>query len=481
MEFWMICGIGSVLAAAVLAAVCLAYRHRLAASRGEAESLQRENEGLLRQAEQSRQDAERLRLEAEGLRREAAAERQMREMQETHYRESLETLRRSQQEAVERQIQAIRHEMTAETERILKAREQELQEQARKTFEVISRDLGKDLQAMKESFETNKKEHRETSASLRTRLDEAVRQLREESGQIGQKADRLAEALRGRNKMQGGWGETILNNLFRQEGLVEGRDYDRESTLRDASGAVVRQEETGKRMRPDFILHLPDETDVIVDSKVSLSALADYAEAQDDAAREDAVKRNLESVRNHVRELSAKRYADHLPQGRRSLNYTVMFVPNYSALHLACQADPGLTGWAFQQMQVLIVTEETLMPFLRMIRTAWINGEQIRNQENIIKAAQTMLERVADFAKAHAEMGRKLRDALALHERCDAKIRNSGHSIATAARQIVGYGVPPHPKKPLPLPLSPEEEADGWNSGDLDQQGFSNSSTTVQE
>ena len=302
---------------------------------------------------------------------------------------------------------------------------------------------------MKQAFDANKQTQTENSSSLKTQLEEAVKHLREQAGSIGTKADYLADALKGRNKMQGCWGETILNNIFIQEGLIEGRDYDKEETMKDEMGIAILNEDSGKRMRPDFILHFPDNTDIIVDSKVSLSALADWVEAQDEKQREDAARRNLQSVKEQIKNLASKSYYDKSAGGRRTLGYVVMFIPNYGALQLAKQLEPGIVNDAFKQ-NVLITTEETIMPFLRMIRNAWINVEQVRNQEKIIKAAQTMVERVADFCDANATVGRKLQDAVEAYDKGTKKLQDGGQSIVKAANDVIKLGVPINPKKVLP-------------------------------
>ena len=135
--------------------------------------------------------------------------------------------------------------------------------------------------------------------------------------------------------------------------------------------------------------------------------------------------------------------------GYKTLDYVLMFIPNYGSLQLAKTLAPNIFQEAYQQ-GVLLTTEETLMPFLRMIRIAWTNYDQARNQEKIIKAAQTMVDRVADFAKAHAAMGDKLHAALDEYDKVSAKISDSGNSILTSARQLIKLGVPKNPKKPLP-------------------------------
>ena len=360
-----------------------------------------------------------------------------------------EALRKQQADSLQQQMAAVRAEMTARTETILKEREEELSRKARETFEGISGGLSRDLSAMKDAFEAGKKAQAEDAATLRERFDAAVRELEAQSREIGGKADRLADAMRGQKKLQGCWGETVLANLLTAEGLVEGRDYDKESTLRDELGFALLGEDSEKRMRPDFILHLPDNNDIVVDAKVSLSAFSDYVESEDPDVRASAARRNAEAVREQSKRLARKGYERYLRPGRRMLDYVVMFVPNYPALQLAYTEDPALWRDAYAQ-GVLITSEETLMPFLRMISIAWTHVEQVRNQQQIIASAQMMIDRVADFAKAHAEMGNKLKDAQDCYDRCSDKLKDSGRSIVQSARQIVKLGVPANPKKPLP-------------------------------
>jgi DNA recombination protein RmuC len=291
---------------------------------------------------------------------------------------------------------------------------------------------------------------------MRSDLENAMKNLREQTVAIGDKADNLADALKGRNKTQGGWGEVILDHLFASEGLREGRDYDKEVTLRDEHGNIVLNESTDRRMRPDFILHYPDGNDIVVDSKVSLKAMYDYYSAEDEDVKADALARNLAAIKEQVKSLSRKDYSRYLKPGHRMLDYVIMFVPVYSALRLAYEVDRNLWQNAYAQ-GVLIATEETLMPFLRMIRIAWISHEQVANQQQIIAAAETVLSRVSDFCTAHAKMGKKLEEAMEQYEICDRKIRERGQSIVGAANRLISYGVPANRKKPLPPEIGMEE------------------------
>lgn len=353
-------------------------------------------------------------------------------------------------------LRSMRAQMTIESERVLKEREEELERRAKALFENLSAGLDKDINSMRDAFEKNRMAHVASSQRMKENIDNAVRNLREQTMSIGDKADNLAEALKGRNKTQGNWGEVILDNLFTSEGLREGRDYDKEETLRDEHGNVVYNEDTDRRMRPDFILHYPDGNDVVVDSKVVLTAMYDYYSTDDEQLKADAMSRNLAAMKEQVRKLARKDYSRYLRPGHKMLDFVIMFVPVYSALRLAYEADRNLWQDAYDQ-GVLIATEETMMPFLRMISIAWKSHEQVANQQQIIAAAEMMLSRVSDFCTAHAKMGEKLEEALKYYEVCDRKLRERGQSIVGAANKLISYGVPKNPKKSIPQEIGAEE------------------------
>ena len=366
-----------------------------------------------------------------------------------NYDKNLEEIRASHKEALKQQAESLKAELTAKTEELLKQRQQELDKRAEENFKNITESLGKDINAMKTAFEDNKKTQSETSATLKENFEKAVKQLEDQTKSIGDKADHLAEALRGKKKIQGNWGETILLNLLTDEGMVEGRDFDKEATLRDELGFVIKNEDTAKAMRPDFILHFADNQDIAVDSKVSLAAYSDYLEANTEEAKADARRRNVEAIRNQVKILSGKDYSNYLRPGHKMTDFVIMFVPSNSALQLAYEDDPKIWRDAYEK-KVLVTSEETLLTFVRMIVLGWRNVEQVRNQQKIIDAASRMIDRVADFSKFYATIGKKLEDAQKAYNDGKAKLGDSGQSILVSANQIKSLGVPS--KKALPEP-----------------------------
>ncbi len=362
-------------------------------------------------------------------------------------------------EGQQRAIDAARTALALENEKTLKAREEALKQEAAETMKTITGGLDRNIQEMKAAFEAQKKSQAEESSAIKTQFAETVRHLKEQTDTIGNKAETLASALKGQNKMQGIFGETILENILKAEGLREGHDYDAEFWLRDRKGNLIQNEETGRHMRPDFALHFPDDTDVLIDAKVSLSALADYFDAETPEERADAARRNLESIRSHIKELTSKEYQKYV-EGRKTLDYVIMFIPNYGAYQLAKQEDPDVFAEAFRQ-NILITTEETLIPFLRLIRTAWVQMEQMENITEIVKAAEDMVERVGLFCRYNAALENDLQKVLDGFRENTNRLVDGKQSIVKAAYRAIGHGIAaPAGKNTLPAlnaPLSAED------------------------
>lgn len=345
-------------------------------------------------------------------------------------------------------LKTAKAELALENEKQLKEREESLKKQAEETMKAITGGLDKDIKDMKDAFDAQKKAHAEESSAIKTKFEETVKNLKNQTDSIGSKADDLAAALKGKNKMQGIFGETILENILQAEGLRKGHDYDTEFYLRDKKGNIIQNEETGRKMRPDFVLHFPDETDILLDSKMSLTALADYFAAEDDDARRDASRRNLQSVIDHIKELTDKEYQKFVT-GRKTLDYVIMFIPNYGAYQLAKQEDPEIFSKAFSQ-NVLITTDETLMPFLRLIRSAWVQKEQLENMADIVAGAQKMVDRVALFCTEQAKVEKSLETALNNLKDNGKRLVDGRQSIVGAARDVLDMGVKLSPGKILP-------------------------------
>ena len=432
----------AIIAAVIIIAIVIAWI--LSASKAKAafqsEIGRKETEVKELTGKVAERDADLIRKEADIRTAEA-----LRDSEREQHEKALAELKAGQEKAIE----AAKTALALENEKILKAREEALKKEAAETMKAITGGLDQNIKDMKDAFEAQKKSHAEETSSIKTQFAETVKHLKEQTESIGSKAENLASALKGQNKMQGIFGETILENILKAEGLREGHDYDAEFWLRDRKGNIIVNEETGKRMRPDFALHFPDDTDILIDSKVSLSALSDYFAAETDEERADASRRNLESVISHIGELTSKEYQKHV-EGRKTLDYVIMFIPNYGAYQLAKQEDKDIFAKAFQK-NVLITTEETLIPFLRLIRTAWVQKEQMENISEIVSAAQEMVNRVGIFCHANAELEKDLEDVLDGVKENTKRLVDDKKSIVKAAMKAIHHGIQaPTGKNALP-------------------------------
>jgi len=369
------------------------------------------------------------------------------------YAGQLQDLKQQQTEQTQQQINLIREQMNTASEKILKERSEQLGERNREQLSAILNPLRDGIAQMKEAVEKSGKEHSETMV----RLDETIKTSIAQSKEIGERADKLAQALTGENKTQGNFGELRLKKLLEDMGLEEGVQFEEQTTMKDAAGRTVYDEEEGHRMVPDVILHFPDERDVIIDSKMSFKAFEDYHNASDEASRQDALARHIASVRQHVSELSRKNYSSYIREGRGKLDFVLMYVFSESALQLALTNDLTLWKEAYDK-GVIIAGSQNLYMMLRVLEMTWRQVRQIENQEQMMKAAGMVVDRVQLFYERFLkveEMLDKTRDAF---EEVKGVTGASGQSIEVAAKKLIKFGVQSNPKRKYQL-KNREEEA----------------------
>lgn len=318
--------------------------------------------------------------------------------------------------------------MTAETEKLLRKREKELSEGNQSTMDGILKPLKESISAMEKAMKENASSHLETTSRLSEQLKNAVREMQEKTSDVGRKADSLSEALTGRPKVQGCFGENFLEAILAGEGLQEGKHYSREAANEDLS-------------RPDFVFHFKEnleQKDLIVDSKVSLTAFVDYMNAETEEEKASALDRHLKSIRKHIDELARKEYAR--KNARSFADYVLMFMPRDMAFRVALEADQMLWQEAYKK-GVLIVTEQTIMPFLKIMQLTWNKFQHDTNTQKITIAAQNMIDRVAAFYDSYTELGRKLKSLCTEYNKGITKLQDSGQSITTSARQVISLGI----------------------------------------
>ena len=337
--------------------------------------------------------------------------------------------------------------MTAETERLLKKREKELEEGNQTNMDGILKPLKESINAMEKAMKENADSHLETTAKLSEQFRQAVKEMQEKTSDVGRKADSLSEALTGKPKVQGCFGENFLDAILAGEGLQEGVHYTREAANDDLS-------------RPDFVFHFKDgfeEKDLVVDSKVSLTAFVDYMNATDSADRAAALERHVKSVRKHIDELARKEYARKV--AKPFADYVLMFMPRDMAFRAALEADPMLWQTAYQK-NVLIATEQTIMPFLKIMQLTWNKFQHDTNTQKITQAAQNMIDRVASFYDLYIDLGKKIKSVNTSYNNGVSKLKPEGQSITTSAKQVIALGAKLSKGKELNIPEEIPENDD---------------------
>ena len=336
---------------------------------------------------------------------------------------------------VESQMAMIREQMQATSESVLKARQEELGERNLEQVSKIVDPINLSLKLMREALDSTKREHSDSM----TRLDATIEANMRNSKELGETADRLTRALLGSVKVQGNFGELKLKQLLDDLGLEEGAQYTTQQGLIDRKGKSIRSSDD-RRMIPDFILHFPNNRDVIVDSKVSLQAYERYVNAESEVERNVALKQHIASVRDHVRSLSSKDYSKYLDTEYTKLNFVFMYMFNEGALNLALLNDTALWRDAYD-MGVLIMGPQTMYMNLRVLELMWTQSRQLQYQKAIIKEAELIIERVQLFAKRFKDIEGCLTATRESFDSLKLLMADSGKSIITPARNLIAYGV----------------------------------------
>ena len=336
----------------------------------------------------------------------------------------------------------LRQEFKVLSETILKERTENLQTANKEQLAAILSPLREQLAVYKKSMD----DVRENGVKLNESLKHQYESMVKMTEKIGTDANNLANALKGQSKTQGDWGEMILETILRNSGLVKGVHYRTQDTIRDDSGKTVKSA-SDHIMRPDVIVNYPDGKAVIIDSKVSLTAYTDYVAADDPKKREDALQRHIRSVQAHVDELVKKDYSAYLRKGD-SVDFVVMFIPNDPSYQAALQGDSGLWNRAFEQ-RILIVNPFNLMTLLYIIKVAWNRMAQERNQQEIVKTAETLLARVQRFFTAFDDVGRQLESTGKKYEAA-VKALSGRQGLLGSAEKLKALGVPAKKDQKLP-------------------------------
>ena len=428
---------------AFIAIVAMAALGYMAGCRGETVERRRHYETLAEVKQQYRQQMGEVKQQYEQQIADLKSDhaRQLKETREA-YEKQVATLREINEEQVKTQLDLIREQMQTTSEKVLKLRQEELGEKNREQVSKIIAPLQKSLKDMQEALDKSKIQQTEAL----TRLDETIKINMQKSAEIGETADRMTRALTGEVKVQGNFGELKLRQLLEDLELREGEQFDTQETLRNRSGKGVKGDD-GKGLMPDFILHFPNNRHVVVDSKMSLTDYERYMNAEDGTPEKSGfLKAHIDSVRAQVKRLARKEYTRYLPEGYNRLNFAIMYVPIEGALNLALLNDSTLWREAYDE-GVMILGPQTMYMNLRVLEMMWTQVKQLKNQQAMMDAANTVIERVQDFGMRFTDVETSMHDTIKKINRLKVTTADGGPSIITAARNLLKAGARENKKK----------------------------------
>ncbi len=293
-------------------------------------------------------------------------------------------------------------------------------------------------------FEKKVTEVYTTEGKERHSLIKEVQRLQELNLKIGVDAENLTKALKGDTKTQGTWGEIILERILEESGLRKGIEYDSQGGFRDPEGRLLK---------PDVVVHLPEEKDIVIDSKVSLVAYEKYVRAENDELRDRAVKEHLASINAHLKGLESKRY-DELP-GVKSLDFVLMFVPIESAFMLAIEKDGEIFRKAFDK-SIMIVSPSTLLVTLRTIQNIWRYEHQNMNALEIAERAGALYDKFVGFVADLEKIGDQIENTRKAYDGAHNKLASGKGNLVARAQSLIALGV----KSRKQLPASVRQAAD---------------------
>ncbi|MGE6394410.1 DNA recombination protein RmuC [Chryseobacterium scophthalmum] len=277
-------------------------------------------------------------------------------------------------------------------------------------------------------------------------LAEKVKELALLNQQISEDAKKLTKALKGESKTQGNWGEMILETILEKSGLVKGREYFLEHELKDEDNKALFSEFSGKKMRPDAVVKYPDERNVIIDSKVSLTAFTELVDETDSDIYQIKVNQHLSSIKTHISQLSQKAYDDY----GKSLDFVMMFIPSEPAYIAAMQADQNLWNFAYEK-RILLLNPSNLITSLKLIADLWKREYQNRNSMEIAERGAKLYDKFAGFVENLEKVGKNLDLAKNVYNDAYKQLYTGNDNLIIQTQKLKSLGI--KNKKELPQSL----------------------------
>lgn len=327
--------------------------------------------------------------------------------------------------------------------------------QSEKFKEANETRLSEILNPLKEDIKDFKRRVDDTymnSSRERTLLGEQMKRLMELNMSIGKEARDLTEALSGNTKVQGDWGEMVLETILVKSGLVEGENYFVQRTKND-DGTQIKNDDNG-RLRPDVVVALPDKKCIVIDSKVSLTAYVNYINADNDDDRQRFGKAHLLSVRSHLKELETKRYQDFVGVGNDDrIDYVLMFIPNEHAYMAAMTLDNNLWMEAYEK-RVVIISPAHVISTLRLIAQLWTRDKQTKNALKIAEEGGKLYDKFVGFVNDMQTVEQSLGKASEAYASAMSKLHTGRGCIVSKVENLKKLGA--KTSKTLPSDMLPE-------------------------
>lgn len=296
-----------------------------------------------------------------------------------------------------KEIENLQEKFTKEFEnlanKILDQKSQKFTTSNKENIEQILNPLKEKIKNFEEKVQKNQDNFNEKH----TRLDEIIKQLNDENRKMSEEADKLTKALKGESKTQGNWGELILERVLEKSGLTKGREYDVQQSFTDDDGA---------RFMPDVVINLPNDKQMIIDSKVSLTAYERYVNAEEEVDKALHLKAHIKSLKNHIKQLSDKNYQD--LGYKKSPDFVLMFIPIEPALYLAQNEDQNFYYSAFKD-NILLVSPTTLLSTLRTVDMIWSNEKQQQNANEIAHHASNLYDKFSNLLEELETLGNRIK------------------------------------------------------------------------
>ena len=350
---------------------------------------------------------------------------------------------KAQQQLFDETMVRVSAQVKSATDEMLKQRQREFAESSNSNLGQIVNPLRETIEKMKKTMDESTLKHTELSSEMRVNLENMMRH----SEAAKESADELARVFKHKSKVQGDWGERVLDELLTSQGLTQGVHYEIQATIRDSKGNVVRTD-TGSNLRPDVIMHIDSNREIIIDSKVSLTAFMDYVNAETEEERQRHLKAHIDSIQKHVKELSKKDYSSYIKAPKVKMDYVIMFVPHTGALWTALNAQPDLWRKAME-MNVFIADEQTLFAALRMINLTWTHIAQTENHKKVYELANEIIERVGMFMESYESIGKAIANAQRAYDDGGKKLAPSGQSILNTCAKLNKLGAKQSSKHPI--------------------------------